>query len=75
MPAVAPSTSFMSVSSAVVRQPAPVATATMVVKSARDAESMSRDLRGALQSVDPLQAVFNVATLDARIAAMPPARW
>src|SRR5690606_12635946 len=46
---------------------APAATATMVVKSARDAESMTRDLRTALQSVDPMQAVFNIATLDARI--------
>lgn len=46
---------------------APVATATMVVKSARDAESMARELRNALQSVDPMQAVYNVATLDARI--------
>lgn len=46
---------------------APVETATMVVKSARDAESMANELRGALQSVDPMQAVFNVATLDARI--------
>jgi predicted permease len=46
---------------------APVETATLVVKSARDAESMARELRAALQSVDPMQAVFNVATLDARI--------
>lgn len=46
---------------------APAATATMVVKSARDAESIARELRVALQSVDPMQAVFNVATLDARI--------
>ena len=45
----------------------PVETATMVVKSARDAESMTRELRATLQSVDPMQAVFNVATLDARI--------
>ncbi len=46
---------------------APVATATMVVKSARDAASITNELRNALQSVDPMQAVYNVATLDARI--------
>lgn len=46
---------------------APAAQATLVVKSARDAESIANELRSALQSVDPVQAVFNVATLDARI--------